>query len=371
MVAVRFRINQEIKFLYRKKHQLNKLLYNLHLECSNYWNGMWQHIQNNIDGQLHITMDTTYQNLNKKLDTLCKHQHHIPTNTTPKYTFHNCLINLTNVQFNTEQICILNLGFHYAIEKHPRSFINTLIVETENAIHHLDIPLQSTYRHLAFKKIKQIMNTNYCNITHKQLQHTLKQIRTILEHNNLSLVKADKGKTIVIIHTDTLQQKVHNFIQHNHMIQLQKDPTDMFHKHILKIIHKCSTVINKTSHKHTTQMKPQAPCLNALIKTHKVDKPIRPVINNIHAPSYKLAKFLNRQLNQMINLPYTYALKNTLEIAQELTEICITNQHKPITFDIKDLYVNLLIDGLLHTTNFWLHKNNNCHTITQQTNDLI
>jgi hypothetical protein len=45
--------------------------------------------------------------------------------------------------------------------------------------------------------------------------------------------------------------------------------------------------------KYMTQMKPQAPCLNALIKTHKVDKPIRLVINNIHAPSYKLAKFLN------------------------------------------------------------------------------
>jgi hypothetical protein len=72
----------------------------------------------------------------------------------------------------------------------------------------------------------------------------------------------------------------------------------------------------------------------------------------------------------MINLPYTYTLTTTLEIAQELTEIRITNQHKLITFDIKDLYVNLAIDGLLHTTNFWLHKTN-CHAITQQATDLI
>jgi hypothetical protein len=178
---------------------------------------------------------------------LNQHPHHTPTNTTPKYTFHKCLINLTNVKSNSEQICTLNFGFHYATEKHPSGFINTLIVETENAIHHLHISLQNTYRHLAFKKIKQIMNTNYCHITHKRLQYTLKQILTILEHNSLSLLKADKGKTIVIIHTDTLQQKVHNFIQHNHMIQLQKDPTDMFQKQVQKIIHKCSTVTNKTS----------------------------------------------------------------------------------------------------------------------------
>jgi predicted transcriptional regulator len=160
---------------------------------------------------LHITMDNTYHNIKKKLDTLCKHQHHIPTNTTPKYTFHKRLINLTNVDFNIEQIRTLNLEFHCAIEKHPSNFINTLIVETETAVRHLDPSLQNTYRHLAFKMIKQIMNTNYCNVTHKRIQYTLKQIRTILEHNNLSLVKADKGKTVVVIHTDTLQQKVHHF----------------------------------------------------------------------------------------------------------------------------------------------------------------
>ena len=44
------------------------------------------------------------------------------------------------------------------------------------------------------------------------------------------------------------------------------------------------------------QMKPMAPKLNALIKTHKEDKPIRPVINNIQAPSYKLTKYLNKKL---------------------------------------------------------------------------
>jgi hypothetical protein len=40
-------------------------------------------------------------------------------------------------------------------------------------------------------------------------------------------------------------------------------------------------------------MKPNAPELHALIKTHKIDKPIWPVINCIKAPSYKLARFLN------------------------------------------------------------------------------
>jgi hypothetical protein len=36
---------------------------------------------------------------------------------------------------------------------------------------------------------------------------------------------------------------------------------------------------------------------------HKENEPIRPVVNNIHAPAYKTAKYLNKKLNSLINLP--------------------------------------------------------------------
>ena len=38
-----------------------------------------------------------------------------------------------------------------------------------------------------------------------------------------------------------------------------------------------------------------------------------------------------------------------------------------ITLDIKDLYVNLPIQNILHTTKFWLSKHKNINTITEQT----
>jgi hypothetical protein len=62
--------------------------------------------------------------------------------------------------------------------------------------------------------------------------------------------------------------------------------------------------------------------LNALIITHE-DKPIRPVINNIQAPPYKLAKYLSKKLNQLIKSPYTHATRNSMD----LSNIRINNQH--------------------------------------------
>ena len=59
----------------------------------------------------------------------------------------------------------------------------------------------------------------------------------------------------------------------------------------------------KKTHKCLMNIKPTAPNPNIYIKTHMENKPIRPVVNNIHAPSYKIFKYLNRRLNNLINLP--------------------------------------------------------------------
>jgi len=75
--------------------------------------------------------------------------------------------------------------------------------------------------------------------------------------------------------------------------------------HIQHTIHKFNIEVDKNEQKHI-QIKPIAPKLSALIKPHNEDKPIRPVINNTQTPSYKYAKHLNKKLNQVIRLPYTY-----------------------------------------------------------------
>ena len=92
------------------------------------------------------------------------------------------------------------------------------------------------------------------------------------------------------------------------------------------------------------QIKPIAPKLNAFIKTHKEDKPIRPVINNIKAPSYtNLLNILIKKLNKLINLPYTYVTKKFKEVAQELCNIQINDQHKITTLETKDLNLHLYL----------------------------
>jgi hypothetical protein len=50
---------------------------------------------------------------------------------------------------------------------------NELITDTENAIRHLDTKIQNTFRYLATREIKQIIETNPPNTIHKRHQHTI------------------------------------------------------------------------------------------------------------------------------------------------------------------------------------------------------
>jgi hypothetical protein len=114
-----------------------------------------------------------------------------------------------------------------------------------------------------------------------------------------------------------------------------------------RIIQKCTSIIHKGQLKYLTQMRPTAPRPEALIKTYKPNNPISPGINNITAPSYKLAKFLNNRLHRLINLLYTHAVKNSKGQAQKMVRLHISSQHRPATFDITMVVYH---HSSLHTT---------------------
>jgi hypothetical protein len=55
-----------------------------------------------------------------------------------------------------------------------------------------------------------------------------------------------------------------------------------------------------------------------------------------------------------------YNTENSQEIAEELLKLLRVDENmKLITLDIKDMYVNLPVTGIIQTASFWLYKHNN------------
>jgi hypothetical protein len=131
---------------------------------------------------------------------------------------------------------------------------------------------------------------------HKRYQYNINQIKEILQHNKLTIAKADKSKAIIIIDRKVFKQKIDTFIQENNIMVLNKDQTESCHKELHQTMQKGKDLIEKNTRKYLLNIKPTAPRINAYIKMHKENKPIRPVRDNKQAPSYKIAKFLNNRI---------------------------------------------------------------------------
>jgi hypothetical protein len=80
---------------------------------------------------------------------------------------------------------------------------------------------------------------------------------------------------------------------------------------------------------------------------------------------------LNSRIKEYVNLPNTYTVENSYEIAKELHKIRITENHKIVTLDIKDLYVNLPKQGIIQSTILWLDRNDINKKIKEQIIQLL
>jgi hypothetical protein len=65
-------------------------------------------------------------------------------------------------------------------------------------------------------------------------------------------------------------------------------------------------------------MNPSAPRIHGTIKLHKPEKPIRPIVKWTDSPGYKLAKYLNTTLNNILLLPYAFNVQNSNTLAHTL-----------------------------------------------------
>jgi hypothetical protein len=179
------------------------------------------------------------------------------------------------------------------------------------------------------------------------------------------LVQADKRRTTVILYKEQYTNKIHNFLTENNIQSLHKNSINKDCKHIQEILQQNNLIFNKRQVKYLLQKNPPLPTLNAQLKLHEPITPIRPVVNTKNAPTYKTAKKPNDILKQCLCLDNRYNTINSKSLANDIVKLTINNKHRMITYDVKDLYVNIPIDETLKITESQLLKNNDKHKTKQ------
>jgi len=94
-------------------------------------------------------------------------------------------------------------------------------------------------------------------------------------------------------------------------------------------------------------LNPGTPVLRGLIKVHKEDTPIRPIVNFRNAPTYNLAKMLANILMKYIPLPSVYNVQNSVQLMKNLENIPCTPDLRLASLVISNMYTNIPTNKLL------------------------
>ena len=251
-------------------------------------------------------------------------------------------INLSNKILNEDQTELLNLGLNCHVISNPRPYQKRLEIETLMADLHklaeegkvlLDDGIREDLLHEA--RIQRGKHTS--SILKRRHKEAAKQLRTDAD---ITIRKADKAATYVILPTSEYHQKIDNLLA---------DPSK-FKKISRNPIEALKTKINKT-----------IDCINALqggikfqkligeyqpgycygnVKTHKNNNPLRPIISQIPTPTYHLAKKLNALLTPFT--PTDYSINSPADFLTILKGC--REEGNIASLDVESLFTNVPVD---------------------------
>jgi len=339
---------------YKKINYLNEQLLNIHLLLANTLDQhTWNTKYNIINYRIRNYKKEKFITVNKKLTTLIakNKQNNTDSKTTDiQHQFHNKFINLSDINFTEKETNILESCNKTNLKIINEHTIENIIVETEYAINKLENTKQDEIRTQATMEITKFIKKYNMRKQNNQKQNIdIKNIKHKLNTNNLTLIKADKSNANVIIDSNELEAKTIKFINENNCILLNKDPTSKFQTQISNLIKNNSSQVLNNKNKNIYKMdNPIAPKLNTLIKLHKTDKPIRPLINSKTAPNYKIGKIITKILKEKLQLENKYNIKNSIQLTENLINTQISSDTKLYSFDITNMYTNIPVDNTIN-----------------------
>jgi len=273
----------------------------------------------------------------KKLDCLVSYQQ-IPksnVNTYSTHKFYPRVKNLSSHTFSEDETKLLEKGLKYSPESNINiSDFEDLAVDIDLALDDKDIGT----KYICKNHIQQSVQSAPAPKNNEM--KTVKRIQSTLKNENLTLVKADKGETIVILNQADYIEKVNAFLNCSSFQKIDRDPTNNYNKILKTNLTICKNIFS-SSNENLINMNPLAPRLYGLPKLHKPNITIRPVVSHFTAPCHKLGYKLNNLFRNYTSFKPTYTVSNSYELCEKIKTVQVPPNARLISFDVTNLFTNV------------------------------
>ncbi|XP_044754491.1 uncharacterized protein LOC123313604 [Coccinella septempunctata] len=162
-------------------------------------------------------------------------------------------------------------------------------------------------------------------------------------HSDICVLNSDKGNKTVILSKVEYDEKLRQLLSDTSTYKLlRSDPTKKIQVSGNKLISELHTggFINDREAKSMKQYNSLPPKIYGLVKIHKSNRPLRPVISCCNSPTFNISKFLVGVLDG-IRCKFTYSLKNSFTLVSNLRDIVIPDDYVLVSFDVVSLFTNI------------------------------
>ena len=144
-------------------------------------------------------------------------------------------------------------------------------------------------------------------------QEDRKIIEKLYKNPDLTILRQDKGRGVVILNRVDYLTKTETFLAGQEFQKLDHDPTDSFQKRVQQALRNMKKKFSARIYKKLYPSSSRPGLYFGLAKVHKLNDnsksvnelPLRPVISNIGTATYEVSKFLADLLQPLtkVNLP--------------------------------------------------------------------
>ena len=180
-----------------------------------------------------------------------------------------------------------------------------------------------------------------------------KVVETLSKNSRIVIMKQDKRRCVVLMDRTVYLEKCLNILDTNQFTNLSIDQTK-------KTEEKIHCVLRKIRRSYSVQeystIYPKGSCPRKFYGTPEVHKlpenrnvdqlPIRPIVSNIGAATYQLAKYLAKLLSPLSQSQYT--VKSTKDFIEQIRNVNVPHRFDMISFHVKPLSTSVPLEGTIN-----------------------